>query len=183
MSVTAAQGFVAAGIAAGVKDDGVSDLAVVATADGAPVAAAAVTTRNEMTAAPVEVTLDHLSSTEGNAAAVVLNSGNANAGTGEPGRIDAREMCALTAKALGCEASQVLVCSTGLIGYRLPMDALRSGIPAAAAAASRKGGPPAAHAILTTDTVAKQSVHRVGPAVVGGMAKGAAMLRPADALR
>ena len=69
MSVTAAQGFVAAGIAAGVKDDGASDLAVVATADGAPVAAAAVTTRNEMTAAPVEVTLDHLSSTEGNAAA------------------------------------------------------------------------------------------------------------------
>ena len=178
MSVTAAQGFVAAGTAGGVKGDGAADLAVVATADGAPVAAAAVTTSNEMTAAPVQVTLEHLTATGGMASAVVLNSGNANAGTGEPGRIDAREMCALTAKALGCDAREVLVCSTGLIGYRLPMDALRSGIPAAAVACSPDGGPRAAHAILTTDTVAKQSVHRAGPAVVGGMAKGAAMLRP-----
>ena len=178
MSVTAAQGFVASGTAAGIKEGGATDLAVVATTDGAPVAAAAVTTRNQRTAAPVQVTLAHLEATGGHAAAVVLNSGNANACPGEPGRADAREMCTLTSQALACAAEQVLVCSTGLIGYRLPMDALRSGIPAAVAAATPEGGPQAAQAILTTDTVAKQSVHRAGPAVVGGMAKGAAMLRP-----
>ncbi len=177
MSITAARGFVAAGVHAGVKPRA-ADLAVVATADGNAVPAAAVLTRNRMTAAPVQVTRRHLDATGGQAAAVVINSGNANAATGEPGLADAGEMAALTATALGCDRDEVLVCSTGLIGYRLPMDALRSGIPAAVGACSPDGGPAAAEAILTTDTVAKQSVHRAGSVLVGGMAKGAAMLRP-----
>ena len=183
MSVTAVPGFVAAGMACGVKASGADDLAMVATADGTPVTAAGVFTSNRMTAPPVLVCRDHLSATGGRAAAVVLNSGNANAATGAAGRADAEAMCALTAEAVGCTPDEVLVCSTGLIGFPLPMDRIARAIPTVAAALTVDGGLAAARAIMTTDTVPRTTV-TTGPTTeggaftVGGVAKGAAMLEP-----
>ena len=118
VSVTAPQGSSANGVACGIKASGDPDLSLVATADGAAVAAAGVFTQNKMTAAPVVTTHAHLTATGGRAAAVVLNSGCANAATGERGVADAEEMCALVATALGCAPEEVLVCSTG--PHRLP---------------------------------------------------------------
>ena len=183
MSVTAANGFEAGGIACGIKPDGVLDLALVATTDRRPVPAGAVFTTNLVQAAPVQVSRDHVR--DGHAAAVVLNSGNANAATGEDGRRDARRMCELTADSLGCAPDDVLVCSTGLIGVPLPMEPIEAGIPELAQTIG-PAGDVAAEAILTTDTVRKEAHERVelagGTAVtVGGMAKGAAMLAPAMA--
>jgi glutamate N-acetyltransferase/amino-acid N-acetyltransferase len=178
MSVTAASGFVAAGIAAGIKGSGDADLSLVATADGRPVPAAGVFTRNLMTAAPVRVTRQHLHTDAGTAAAVVLNSGNANAATGELGMRDAEEMCARVAAELGIDRHQVLVCSTGLIGIPLPIDVISDAIPALVEARSVEGGEAAARAIMTTDTQPKQVVVRGDGFTVGGMAKGAAMLSP-----
>jgi len=178
MSVTAAPGFVAAGVAAGIKASGKPDLSLVATADGFPVAAAGVFTRNKMTAAPVITTRAHLEATAGHAVAVVLNSGNANAATGQQGLDDAEAMCVSVASALGVEPQQVLVCSTGLIGIPMPIDVITAGIPLVVAARSADGGQAAATAIMTTDTVAKQVVVERDGFVVGGMAKGAAMLSP-----
>ncbi len=111
----------------------------------------------------------------------MLSSGNANAATGEPGRRDAWRMADLTASGLGLQGEDVLVCSTGLIGFPLPMDALESGIPALCT--NLNGGRAAAEAILTTDTVRKEVGVPIGGtgATVGGMAKGAAMLAPAMA--
>ena len=179
MSVTAASGFEAGGLASGIKPDGQPDLAIVTTADRRAVAAAGVFTRNVACAAPVQVSREHLGNEH--ATAVVLSSGNANAATGEQGRADARRMAALTGAGLGCEATDVLVCSTGLIGYFMPMAALEQGIPKLAAGLN--GSDAAADAILTTDTVRKEAVATVAgtQAVVGGMAKGAAMLAPAMA--
>jgi glutamate N-acetyltransferase/amino-acid N-acetyltransferase len=179
MSVTAAQGFEAGGLASGIKPDNQPDLAIVTTADRRAVPAAGVFTRNIACAAPVQISREHLASEH--AAAVVLSSGNANAATGEQGRADARRMAELTGTGLGCHGSDVLVCSTGLIGYFMPMDALESGIPKLAAGLN--GADAAADAILTTDTVRKEAVAQVEgtAAVIGGMAKGAAMLAPAMA--
>jgi glutamate N-acetyltransferase/amino-acid N-acetyltransferase len=180
MSVTAPAGFVAAGVACGIKASGDPDLSLVATADGTSVAAAAVFTDNKMTAAPVVVSDAHLGITDGRAAAVILNSGNANAATGASGEADARAMCAAVAEGLGCAPAEVLVCSTGLIGIPLPIDTILRGVPALVAARSADGGPAAAEAIRTTDTHRKETVVPIGAtgAVVGGMAKGAAMLAP-----
>lgn len=180
MSVTAAKGFVAAGVACGVKASGDPDLSLVATADGRPVEAAAVFTDNKMTAAPVLTSDAHLRHTAGHAAAVILNSGNANAATGAQGRADAQAMCAAVAAELGCDPHEVLVCSTGLIGIPLPIDTILAGVPALAAARTSDGGAAAAEAIRTTDTARKETLVPVGDtgAVVGGMAKGAAMLSP-----
>lgn len=179
MSVTAAQGFEAGGLGCGIKPDGRSDLSIVTTADRRAVPAAGVFTSNLACAAPVQVSRAHLA--DGRAAAVVLSSGNANAATGDRGRADALQMAALTGSGLGCAATDVLVCSTGLIGYFLPMGALETGIPRLTA--SLNGAGAAADAILTTDTVRKEAVANVAgtEAVVGGMAKGAAMLAPAMA--
>ncbi|HMC42228.1 MAG TPA: bifunctional glutamate N-acetyltransferase/amino-acid acetyltransferase ArgJ [Acidimicrobiales bacterium] len=182
MTVTHAAGFVAASMACGIKPDGVPDLALVATDDGAPVPAAGVFTSNKATAAPVQVSRAHLAATAGHAAAVVLNSGNANAATGAAGEADAEHMCGLTAAELGCAAADVLVCSTGLIGIPLPMGPVVAGIPALVA--GRGPGPQhgeaAARAIMTTDTRLKQTAATAddGSFGVGGMAKGAAMLAP-----
>lgn len=183
MSVTAASGFAAGGIACGIKPSGAPDLAVVATVDHRPVPAAGVFTTNLACAAPVQVSRDHLN--DQRAAAVVLSSGNANAATGEPGRRDARRMCDLAGSALDCSTSDVLVCSTGLIGIPLPIGVIESGIPKACAAlgADAESGRAAAEAILTTDTVSKEAVVRRSlpdgsTFTVGGMAKGAAMLAP-----
>jgi glutamate N-acetyltransferase/amino-acid N-acetyltransferase len=186
MSVTAPSGFAAGGLACGIKSSGAPDLAIVATADHAPVTAAGVFTSNLVAAAPVQVSRTHLH--DGRAAAVVLNSGNANAATGEAGRANALRMAALTAESLGCATRDVLVCSTGLIGIPLAMDPLEAGIPKLAGAlrADADGGRAAAEAIRTTDTVRKETVQRADVApgttiTIGGMAKGAAMLSPAMA--
>ena len=180
MSVVAPLGFVAGGVACGIKPSGDPDLALVATDDGAAVAAAGVFTQNLVVAAPVTVSRRHLAATGGRAAAVVLSSGNANAGTGARGEGDAAQMCALVAAEIGADPEAVLVCSTGLIGYELPMDRLAVGIPAVVAArgADPGHGIAAAEAIMTTDTRRKETVVRGAGFVVGGMAKGAAMLAP-----
>ena len=183
MSVTAVPGFVAAGTACGVKASGADDLAMVATADGSPVIAAGVFTSNKMTAPPVLVTRKHLAATDGRAAAVVLNSGNANAATGAAGMADAELMCVLTAEAIGCTPDEVLVCSTGLIGFPLPMDRIVSAIPTLAGELTDDGGPAAARAIMTTDTVPRTTTVTGttldgGTFTIGGVAKGAAMLEP-----
>ena len=176
MTVTAAKGFVAGGLACGIKASGAPDLAIVATADGKPVPAAGVFTSNKATAAPVQVSRAHVAN--GSASAVVLNSGNANAATGATGVANAERMCELTAIGVGCASDDVLVCSTGLIGFYLPMDCLENGIPKLANALSSDGGADAAQAIMTTDTVRKEVVVDGGGFTVGGMAKGAAMLAP-----
>ena len=176
--VTAPEGFVAAGVACGIKPSGAPDLALVATDDGKPVPAAAVFTTNRATAAPVLVSRAHLAATYGKAAAVVVNSGCANASTGETGRNDAERMCELVAAGVGCAPRDVLVCSTGLIGYYLPMAAVESGVGPLVNAARRDGGEDAARAIMTTDTALKQVVVAGAGFTVGGMAKGAAMLAP-----
>jgi glutamate N-acetyltransferase/amino-acid N-acetyltransferase len=180
VSVVAASGFVAAGGACGIKADGAPDLSLVATADGRPVPAAGVFTQNLVVAAPVVVSRRHLAVTGGRAAAVVLSSGNANAATGDAGEADAERMCALAAAGVGCAPEAVLVCSTGLIGYPLPMAALEAGIPQVAV--GRGSGPAhgaaAAEAIMTTDTRRKETLVAGDGFVVGGMAKGAAMLAP-----
>jgi glutamate N-acetyltransferase/amino-acid N-acetyltransferase len=178
MSVTDPEGFVAAGIACGIKPSGNPDLSLIATDDGRPVSAAAVFTSNLSTAAPVVVSRAHLESSGGKACAVVLNSGNANAATGESGRLDAERMTDLVAEALGCRSDAVLVCSTGLIGIPLPMDPIESGIPRLVSALRADGGNNAAQAIMTTDTVRKEVLVDAGTFKVGGMAKGAAMLAP-----
>ena len=186
MSVTAAKGFEAGGLASGIKPSGAPDLALIATVDHRPVTAAGVFTSNIVVAAPVQVSRRHL--VDARAAAVVLNSGNANAATGEVGKRDAFRMCELTAADLGCHPRDVLVCSTGLIGIPMPMEPVESGIPMLTGmlSADADGGTRAADAILTTDTVRKETVQHaeLGPgltATIGGMAKGAAMLSPAMA--
>ena len=178
MSVTAVGGFLAAGLTAGIKPSGAPDMSIVATEGSEPVAAAGVFTSNRMTAAPVVVTRSHLRGSGGHAVAVILNSGNANAATGAQGLADAERMCDLTAQALGCSSQHVLVCSTGLIGFGLPMDVIASGIPQVVAARHADGGGEAARAMMTTDTVPKEVVVGGGGFTVGGIAKGAAMLEP-----
>ncbi len=182
MSVTDVPGFVAAGVPCGIKSPANLDLALVATDDGVAVPAAGVFTSNKMTAAPVTVCRHNLNQSMGLAAAVIINSGNANAATGLDGMRDAVQMSASTAEAMGIDAGQVLVCSTGLIGYTLPMDAIESGIPKVVAGLSTEGGLAAATAMMTTDTVAKETTvtkEIEGITVtVGGIAKGSAMLEP-----
>jgi len=176
--VNSVSGFVASGVHCGIKDSGAPDLALVATADGRPVPAAAVFTTNLAPAAPVQVTRAHLDATGGYASAVVINSGNANAATGREGREHAERMCALVAEGLGCRPEEVLVCSTGLIGIPLPIGAVEAGIGPLLAARGADGIHGAAVAMMTTDTSPKDILHREEGFVVGGIAKGAAMLAP-----
>jgi glutamate N-acetyltransferase/amino-acid N-acetyltransferase len=180
MSVTGPKGFAASGVACGIKPSGELDLSLVATVDGRPVAAAAVFTQNKMTAAPVITTNAHLALSGGRAAAVILNSGCANAATGSAGLADAQAMCAAVAEHLGCGVEEVLVCSTGLIGYRLPMAAISGGVEGLVVGrtADAAGGTAAAEAIRTTDTHRKETLVEGAGFQVGGMAKGAAMLAP-----
>ncbi|MBW3536798.1 MAG: bifunctional glutamate N-acetyltransferase/amino-acid acetyltransferase ArgJ [Actinobacteria bacterium] len=178
MSVTAAAGFLASGLACGIKDSGAADLALVATADRAPVPVAAVVTANRAKAAPVLTTLAHLAATQGRAAAVILNSGNANAATGAAGREAAQNTCAAVATEIGCRADEVLICSTGLIGIPLAVDRILDAVPALASTLTGDGGAAAAAAIMTTDTRSKESLVSGTGWTVGGMAKGAAMLSP-----
>ncbi|MFV0464116.1 MAG: bifunctional glutamate N-acetyltransferase/amino-acid acetyltransferase ArgJ [Nostocoides sp.] len=177
MSVTTPTGFRAAGVTAGLKASGAPDLALVV-CDGPDRHGAAVFTSNRVEAAPV--TWSRQAVADGRVDAVVLNSGGANACTGAPGFVDTHRTAEHVADVLGISAGDIVVCSTGLIGERLDMDRLLSGVDHAAAELSDEGGLEAATAIKTTDTVAKQASH-VSPAgwSVGGMAKGAGMLAPA----
>ena len=132
--VTAPAGFRAAGLHCGIKASGKPDLSLVVS--DAPAQAAGVFTLNLAKAAPLLVCEKHLAATGGRARAIITNSGCANACTGPQGLADAHEMATLTAAAVGCDVSQVLVLSTGVIGVNLKMDKLRTGIPQAAAALS-----------------------------------------------
>ena len=178
MTITDVEGFLASGVASGIKNNNELDLALVATEDKKPVPAAAVFTSNKMTAAPVLVSRKHLEVTGGAASTVVLNSGNANAATGEQGLLDAERMCQLTAQGLGCESNEVLVCSTGWIGYPLPMEEITYGIKSAIDSLKDDQGTAAAKAIMTTDTVPKNTLVKAKGFSVGGISKGAAMLQP-----
>jgi glutamate N-acetyltransferase/amino-acid N-acetyltransferase len=182
LSVTAPQGFRAAGVKAGLKKSDDPDVAVVLN-DGPSRSAAAVFTSNRVQAAPVIWTRQVVRG--GRVKAVVLNSGGANACTGPLGFQDTHATAEHLAAALGAggddaSSGEIAVCSTGLIGERLPMDKLLPGVDAAVAEASRAGGLAAADAIRTTDTVVKIAFRRgTGGYTVGGMAKGAGMLAPA----
>lgn len=180
MSVTAARGFKANGLASGIKDSGVSDLSLVATDDGVAVTAAAVFTTNLAAAAPVQISRAHLQATGGKVAAVILNSGNANAATGDAGRATAQGACDLVAAEMNISADEVLVCSTGLIGIPLSLEPFRGYVPPLVAGllATPQAGEAAADAIMTTDTERKECVVVGSGVTVGGMAKGAAMLSP-----
>ncbi|MEW2168101.1 bifunctional glutamate N-acetyltransferase/amino-acid acetyltransferase ArgJ [Streptomyces sp. NPDC007084] len=177
MSVTAAQGFTAAGIAAGIKENGNPDLALVVNT-GPRRAAAGVFTSNRVKAAPVLWSEQVLKA--GELTAVVLNSGGANACTGPKGFQDTHATAEKVAEALGGDtgAGSVAVCSTGLIGVLLPMDRLLPGVDLAVAQLGPHGGEKAAIAIKTTDSVHKTSVVTRDGWTVGGMAKGAGMLAP-----
>jgi glutamate N-acetyltransferase/amino-acid N-acetyltransferase len=169
-------GFRAGSATAGLKDSGSPDVALVVN-DGPLHAAAGVFTANRVKAAPVLWSQQVLAA--GQVEAVLLNSGGANACTGPDGFADTPRSAEAVAGALGTGAARVAVCSTGLIGVRLPMDRLLPGIEAAAAGLSPDGGAAAAEAIRTTDTFAKTAVAPADGWSVGGMAKGAAMLAPA----
>jgi len=175
--VTAAHGFRASAVEAGIKP-GRTDLALLVS--DRPCAASGVFTTNLAKAAPVLVSAEHLKAAT--ARAVIVNAGCANAATGVQGMADARESVALVAQALGCETHDVLVCSTGVIGVNLPMPKIRAAIPVAAAGLSAQGGAAAARAIMTTDTKPKESSRTFDlggvPVTIGGMAKGAGMIAP-----
>jgi glutamate N-acetyltransferase/amino-acid N-acetyltransferase len=175
VSVTAPKGFRAAGVAAGLKSAG-RDVALVVN-DGPRYDAAGVFTANRVQAAPVLWSRQVLRG--GRVRAVVLNSGGANACTGPAGFQDTHATAEHVAAAMGIGAGEVAVCSTGLIGVRLPLDRLLAGVSAAASVLAETGGVDAAHAIMTTDTRPKTAVCTRAGWTVGGMAKGAGMLAPA----
>ena len=190
--VTAARGFRASGVHAGFrKDPERLDLALVVADE--PCACAAVFTKNVFCSAPVIVSRAQLGADQpgepayGTARAVVVNSGNANAATGEPGLEAARETARIAGDAVGCPASEVLVASTGVIGVQLPLAPFGIGLPAAASLLSAGGGADAARAIMTTDTRPKEAaVTFSGDGIgydgctftVGGMSKGSGMIMP-----
>jgi glutamate N-acetyltransferase/amino-acid N-acetyltransferase len=176
MSVTAPLGFRAAGVAAGIKTSGNPDVAVILN-DGPSTAVAGVFTSNRVKAAPVRWSQQVAAG--GRARVVVLNSGCANACTGPAGQADTEQTAGHLAGILSVPADEVAVCSTGLIGERLPMHRLLVGIDAAVASAAVAGGLIAAKAIMTTDTVPKTCCVQGSGYLIGGMAKGAAMLAPA----
>jgi len=173
MSVTAALGFEASGVRAGIRRSA-PDLAILRST--VPAVGAALWTVNRVLAAPVIVSKEHLAAAEPQA--VVVNSGVANAATGDQGLADAHATAAQAAALLGLVPEQVVVLSTGVIGVPLPMDKLAAGLDAAVAALSPAGGEEAAEAILTTDTISKQAVVARDGFTIGGMAKGAGMIHP-----
>ena len=177
MSVTLAEGFVASGHHAGIKTAR-RDTALLATDDGKAVSCAAVFTQNKFRAPPVEASFERLEANGGMASGVIVNSGNANAGTGAKGRADSEKMCDAAADAVGCASGEMLVCSTGLIGLRLPMRKILGAIPVLGETLSRAGHRDAAKGILTTDSRPKEATVVRDEHAVGGMAKGCGMLQP-----
>jgi glutamate N-acetyltransferase/amino-acid N-acetyltransferase len=183
--VTAPAGFKAGAAACGIKRrkpgaDPALDLALIA-AD-APVPCAAVFTTNKAVAAPVVVSRDHLAASAGRIQAIVVNSGCANAATGEAGMRVAREMAAIAATSVGAKPEQVLVASTGVIGVGLDVDKIRDGVAKARASLGRSEGDAAARAIMTTDPFPKSISVAIdtpeGRVTVGGIAKGSGMIEP-----
>ncbi|HVW04503.1 MAG TPA: bifunctional glutamate N-acetyltransferase/amino-acid acetyltransferase ArgJ [Vicinamibacterales bacterium] len=183
--VTAPRGFKAAGVSCGIKKTrpGASaplDLALLSAS--APVSTAAVFTTNKAIAAPIVVSREHLEQTGGWVRAVVTNSGCANAATGAQGLAAAREMAGVTAHALGCEADEVLVASTGVIGVQLDVAKIKAGVGAAVDVLRGDGADDAARAIMTTDPFPKSTAAAIdtpsGTLTVGGMAKGSGMIEP-----
>lgn len=187
--VTSARGFKAAGIHAGFRHDPArADFALLVADE--PVSAAGVFTTNRFCAAPVTVSREHLGGASqgfGKVRAVAVNSGNANAATGEPGLAVARETCDIVSQVVGCEPTQVLVSSTGVIGQQLDIAPFEAGIPAAFEQCSREGGASVARAIMTTDTRPKEYAVTYESGVleyvgctftVGGCVKGSGMIMP-----
>jgi glutamate N-acetyltransferase/amino-acid N-acetyltransferase len=178
--IATARGFRAAGVSAGIKASGSLDLALIVS--DAPAQAAAVFTTNKAIAAPVIVSREHLSRSGGTVRAIVVNSGCANACTGEEGVTVARDTTAEVARLVGCPAEQVLVASTGVIGVNLPFEKIRAGLPAALGALGADQGPLAARAIMTTDPFPKESATQIRlrgrDVAIGGMAKGSGMIEP-----
>lgn len=175
MSVTAASGFTAAGVAAGLKGFGKRDLALVVN-EGPLRSAAAVFTSNRAKANPVLWSQQVIG--DGTVSAIILNSGGANCFTGSEGFQTTHATAEAVAEALGVSAGDVLVCSTGLIGEQLDREKLVAGAHEAAVARDERGGAHAAEAIMTTDTKPKTAVVRRDGWTIGGMAKGAGMLAP-----
>jgi len=174
VSVTHPIGFSASGVAAGLKASGRADLGLLVAER--PAAAAAAFTTNALPAAPVVLGKRHLA--DGRARAVVVNSGQANAGTGPEGLTDAEATAAAVASAIGAVAEDVVVCSTGVIGPRVPVDRLTAALPDAVASLDTGGGAGFAEAILTTDVRPKEASATAGPFRVGGCVKGAGMIAP-----
>jgi len=174
MSVTAAQGFVASGVSAGIRPSGKPDVAVVRSVS--PCVGAALWTTNRVQAAPVTVSKRHLAAAQPQA--VLINAGVANAATGAQGETDAVASAEALAAALGLATEEIIVLSTGVIGMRLPVDKVLAGSRAAADSLSPEGGGAAAGAILTTDSGPKVAAVATGAFTVGGMAKGAGMIHP-----
>ncbi|MEZ4516625.1 MAG: bifunctional glutamate N-acetyltransferase/amino-acid acetyltransferase ArgJ [Chloroflexota bacterium] len=179
-TATSPAGFRAAGVTCGIKESGKPDLAILYSDHDCT--AAGVFTRNQVVAAPVIIDRETLATNNTHIRGAIINSGNANACTGDPGLANALAMQQLSAEALNGDANQFLVMSTGVIGVQLPMEQVEAGIAAAAAELSAEGGMAAAQAIMTTDTRPKhQSITLElsgGRVTLGGMAKGAAMIHP-----
>ena len=177
MSVTASEGFIAAGCHAGIKKRRF-DMALLSTEDRRPVRCAAVFTQNKFAAPPVELDRSLLEASQGRVTAVIVNSGNANAGTGAPGYRDAERMGEAAGEALGIDPGEVLVCSTGIIGTPLPMEPILTAVPKLAKKLSIEGGHDAARGILTTDHNPKEVLIKGSTFTIGGMAKGCGMIAP-----
>lgn len=182
--VTAARGFRANGVKAGLKASGATDLALVLAEGPAAATAGAVFTQSQVRAAPVDLSAKNLVSSGGLARAVVLNSGQANAATGAGGAEDAAQTVTVMSSLLGCGSEEILICSTGVIGVRAPREKICAALPGALrdAGVSRKHARTAAHAIMTTDLVPKEAarIARIGgrEITVGGMCKGSGMIHP-----
>lgn len=177
-TLTSVKGLRAAGVRAGIKASGNPDVALLVS--DAPMTCAGLFTKNHFAAAPVLLSRRHLEASKGLVRAVVINSGNANACTGTQGEADALEMCQRVATALGCPLEQVLVCSTGVIGVKLPMEKVRAGIDAAVKelSADVEAGRRFLSAIMTTDAFPKEHGVRLGDATMAGVCKGAGMIQP-----
>ncbi|MBI5701487.1 bifunctional glutamate N-acetyltransferase/amino-acid acetyltransferase ArgJ [Candidatus Saganbacteria bacterium] len=173
-TITSPLGFMAAGLAAGIKRSGKPDMALIVSA--VPAVCAGVFTTNQYLAAPIIVSKQNIKS--GLCQAIISNAGNANCGTGKRGMADAKRMVDAAAKALKIDPKHVLVTSTGSIGKAMPMDKVISAIPKIADKVSKKGGHDAVLAILTTDTRAKEIVVKVGGYTIAGIAKGSGMIHP-----
>ena len=178
--VTTPLGFRASGVSAGIKARGGLDLALIVS--DTPATAAAVFTTTLAQAAPVLVSRDHLARSGGIARAIIVNSGCANACTGDAGMDVARGMASAAAAVLGCPAEQVLVSSTGVIGVNLSLEKITAALPGARTALSADNGPLAARAIMTTDRFPKEAAVRLTIAgrqvAIGGIAKGSGMIEP-----
>jgi glutamate N-acetyltransferase/amino-acid N-acetyltransferase len=175
-SITSPKGFRASGVTAGIKQSGKPDLALVVS--DVPSVSAAVFTQNRVQAAPVIISRQHVATHGDRMQAIVVNSGNANAVTGDRGLDNAADMTASTASELDIDAGQTMVMSTGVIGHQLPMEKVTHGILDAIKALSYEGGHDAARSIMTTDTRPKEVAVKIGAVTVGGMCKGAAMIHP-----